>query len=117
MCRLRIAGLLTVALLTHGPLAGDEPRNDKRPTADAVLKGWKPQAAGRRPEFAAFGGSPKDAPDVAALSFRLDGWTFEQVWNFYADKCGVEDRYMEKAILSKTGTGTKGSFVVADRMT
>src|SRR5689334_15016254 len=118
MSRLRIIGL-ALAVAVAGPPAGvargDEPRPPAKPTADAVLKDWKPKVPGKRVEFEATGGSPKDAPDVAALSFRVAGWTFEEVWNLYADKCGVEDRYQEKTILIKTGTGKKGSFVVADR--
>ena len=70
-----------------------------------MLKDWKPKPAGRGKEFEATGGSPKDAPDVAAMSFRLAGWSFEEVWNFYADKCGVADRYQEKNILIATGRG------------
>jgi len=109
MGRLRIIGLLVAAAGTCGPPAaaarGDEPRPAKKVTAGDVLKDWKPKPAGRGKEFEATGGSPKDAPDVAAMSFRLAGWSFEEVWNFYADKCGVADRYQEKNILIATGRG------------
>lgn len=112
----RIAFVI-VAALTVVTGAEGQPAAAKKTTADDVLKEWKPKVAGKGKEFEATGGSPKDAPDVGALSFRLEGWTFEEVWNFYADKCGVEHRYKEKTIHIVTGAGKKGSYVISDRLT
>ena len=121
MSRLRSVDVLSAALvvgvLLAGETRGDDPRPVKKPTADAVLKDWKPKAAGKEQEFQATGGSPKDAKDVSVLSFRVTGWSFEELWNYYADKCGVEERFQEKGILIKTGSGKLGSYVVADRLT
>lgn len=117
----RIIWPLLAGVGLGGPPAGaarsDEQKAAKLVTADDVIKDWKPKVAGKGKGFEASGGSPKDAPNVAALAFRVDGWTFAEVWDFYAAKCGVEHRYKEKNILIATGKGPKGDYVVADRLT
>ncbi len=103
-------GVILVAGLSHG---GGADRVEG-PSAEEILDAWKPDLPGGQ-EFGTTGGSPEKAPDVAAVSFKSVGWSFEQLWNHYADRCGVADRYKEKTFLITTGTGEKGSYVVSDR--
>src|SRR5262249_38762644 len=86
----------------------------KKPTAEEVAKLWSPKLKSAT-DYAQTGGSPKPAPGVAAYSFRVTGPTFEELWNHYADLCGVKKRHAEKTFLVTTGAGPKGSYVVSDR--
>jgi hypothetical protein len=61
------------------------------------------------------GGSPEADPKVAAFSFRAVGSTYEEYWNFYADLCGIKQRFAEKKMVVSPGKGPKGSYVVSDR--
>jgi hypothetical protein len=42
------------------------------------------------------------------------GPSFEALWNYYADLCGIEDRYKPERLLVSGKTGAKGSYVVSD---
>jgi hypothetical protein len=39
----------------------------------------------------------------------------EDLWNHYADLCGISDRYKAKTFLTSGNKGVKGSYVVTDR--
>jgi hypothetical protein len=86
----------------------------KRLTAEDVIMLWKPMPAGVE-DFQQFWASPKESPSVAASTFRVVGPSFEGLWNHYADRCGIGDRYEARRILITGGTNAKGSYVVADR--
>jgi hypothetical protein len=94
---------------------GEEPAKPRKPTADDVIKLWVPKLKNAT-DYQAFGGSPKQSPNVAAYSFAVVGPTFEELWNHYAKLCGVEIRYAENTFQQIGGTGPKGSYVVSDRM-
>lgn len=112
--------LLTVLLLGAGVAAvatstrGQEPAKPKKPTVEDVAKLWSPDLKSAT-EYGQIGGSPKQSPNVAAYSFRVVGLTFEELWNHYADLCGVKQRYAEKNFLVTADTGPNGSYVVSDR--
>lgn len=104
--------LLALALLTPLAVAADPP---KKPTADAVVKQWTPKLDKDDASYGRTGGSPKESPDVAGYTFQCAGPSLEEVWNFYAEKCGMEERYKEKNYLIATGTTKKGEYVVSGR--
>jgi hypothetical protein len=116
----RVTWLLTVLVIGAGATAvatgtrGDEPKKPKKPTAGEVAELWAPKLKSAT-DYAQTGGSPKAAPGVTAYSFRVVGPTFEELWNHYADRCGVKQRYAEKTFLVTADTGPKGSYVVSDR--
>ena len=85
-----------------------------RPTAEGVIMLWKPMLKGTE-DFQQFWASPRESPGVAASTFRVVGPSFEGLWNHYADRCGIRDRYEARRFLNSGGTGPHGSYVVADR--
>lgn len=108
--------LLTVAALVSVPVIAADPA--KKLTGDAVWKEWHPKQIKGVKDYHATGGSPKEAPDVAGLTFTLKGtMTLEDVWNFYAEKCGLEERYKEKHVWIMTKTTPKGECVLSVRLT
>jgi hypothetical protein len=107
--------LAVVLLFSTTILAADPP---KKLTGDAVWKEWHPKQIKGVKDYNATGGSPKEAPDVAGLTFTLKGtMTLEDVWNFYAEKCGLEERYKEKHVWMVTKTTPKGECVLSVRLT
>jgi hypothetical protein len=103
-----------LAAITLGVRA-DEPAKPKKLTAEEAAKLWSPKLK-TATEYGETGASPKQAPNVAAYSFRVVGPTFEELWNHYAKLCGVKQEYAEKTFLVTADTGTNGSYVVSDRM-
>ena len=102
-CSLALA--LTASVLT-------EP---KKFTAEDMIALWSPRLV-NAVDYAATGGTPEQSPDVAAWSFRVIGPTLEELWNHYAQLCGMKQRYAEKSFLVIGDTGPFGSYVVSDRM-
>ena len=47
--------------------------------------------------------------------FRVEGPSFEELWNHYADLCGVGARYEAKTFLTTGNVGARGSYVITDR--
>ncbi len=92
----------------------DEPAKPKKPTAEEVANLWSPQLQSAT-QFGRTGGSPKQSPGVAAYSFRVVGPTFEELWNHYADLCGMKQKYAENRLLVAADTGPKGDYIVSDR--
>jgi len=116
----RVVWLVTPLALGFGVLAvvpgprADEPAGLRKLTAEDVVKLWTPELK-TATEYGQTGGSPKQSPNVAAYSFRVVGPTFEELWNHYAQLCGVKERYAEKRFLITADAGPNGSYVVSDR--
>ena len=102
-----------VALIGIG-LRGGRADDSKRLTAADVITLWTPNRDGVK-DFHQFGASPKESPGVAACTFRVVGPSFEELWNHYADLCGIAQRYEPKRFLTSSKAGTKGSYIVSDR--
>jgi hypothetical protein len=107
-----VVGLAVAWLVLDAVYAADPP---KKLTADDVVKQWSPKLKDAEMSYGRTGGSPKDSPDVAGYTFMLSGMSLEEVWNFYAEKCGLEERYKEKHYLISTSTTKKGECVVSGR--
>ena len=105
------SGLL--ALVVMG-LRGGRAEEPMRPTAEGVIMLWKPMLKNME-DFQQFWASPRESPGVAASTFRVVGPSFEGLWNHYADRCGIAERYEARRFLNSGGTGRNGSYVVADR--
>jgi hypothetical protein len=90
-----------------------EPGKSDAITAKAVIERWTPIPKAST-DFGKMGGSPEGDPKVAAYSFRAVGSTYEEYWNFYADLCGIKQRFAEKKMVVSPGKGPKGSYVVSD---
>lgn len=97
-------------------LRGGQADDPKRLTADDVIGLWKPMPQGAK-DFQQLGASPRESPEVAAYTFRVVGPSFEDLWNHYADLCGIRDRYDARRFLTSGNTGARGSYVVTDRPT
>jgi hypothetical protein len=107
---LLVLGTGAVTLSTHA----QEPAKARKPTAEGVIKQWAPRLKSAT-DYQQWDGSPERSPDVAACAFRVVGPTFEELWNHYAERCGLEARYEEKTILNTAGVGPNGSYVVLNR--
>lgn len=95
-------------------LRGGPADESKRLKADGVLELWKPMLKGTE-DFQQFVASPRESDNIAAATFRIVGPSFEEVWNHYADLCGIKDRYDAKRFLTSGGASAKGTYVVSDR--
>jgi hypothetical protein len=101
------------ALLGIGLLRGGQADDPKRLTADDVIDLWKPMPDGVK-SFQQFRASPQENPGLAAGTFRVVGPSFEALWNYYAVRFGIEDRYKPERLLVSGKKGAKGSYVVSD---
>jgi hypothetical protein len=118
-CKAKHAAELTIiaalALMAVGPsIRGGEPARSKALTAEDVIKRWSPRLKNHT-DYGHLGGSPEHSPNVAAYSFRVVGPTFEELWNHYAERCGIKQRYAEKTFLNTANTNANGSYVVSER--
>jgi hypothetical protein len=105
-----------ISLWAHSSkLGAAEPAKSEKLTAQEVIELWTPLPKVVR-DFGKMGGSPEGDPKVAAYSFRAIGGTYEKCWNFYAELCGIKERFSEKAVLVSPGKSPKGSYVVSDRV-
>lgn len=87
-------------------------------TTEKVVDCWYPVIKGTKTDK--FGGllDYDDKHGVGAHTFNVTGASFEDVWNFYAAKCGAKDRrYDPKVFLQSRSTGGKNSpsWSIADR--
>ena len=107
--------LSTVAALMIGNgLAGGRADVSKRLTALDVIRLWKPMPDGVV-DFQQFEAAPKESSAAATATFRVVGPSFERLWNHYAERCGMVERYEAKRLLVSGGTSPKGTYVVNDR--
>jgi hypothetical protein len=106
--------LISVTLAGVAGLRAGLPKAPERLTAMEVITAWKPDINHPK-DFQRWWASPERSPDVAACSFRVEGPSFEDLWNHYADLCGIGDRYRAKAFLTTGDVGPKGSYVVTER--
>src|SRR4030095_4731982 len=96
-------------------LTAGDPTKPKKRTAHDVITLWAPQLKTAQ-DYGQMGASPEQSPNVAAYSFRVIGHTFEELWNHYAQLCGMKQRYEENTFLIGGDTGPNGSYVVSDRL-
>lgn len=112
---LTITAVLGVVAGLGAGLRGGRADDPKRPTAEEVVEAWKPTLPGVT-DLQTFSAAPKEAPGVAACTFRAVGPSFEAFWNHYADRCGAPDRYEPKRFLVAGTAGPKGVYIISDRM-
>lgn len=110
MFRWYLIAFVTLSGVTPVALATDPP---KKLTAEALVKKWTPELDKDGASYNRTGGSPKGSPDVAGHTFSYKGMSLEEVWNFYAEKCGMKERYKEKNFLISTGSSDAGEYVVS----
>jgi hypothetical protein len=106
--------LISVILAGVAGLRAELPKAPKRLTAIEVITAWRPYINDPK-DFQQSWASPERSPDVAACSFRVEGPSIEELWNHYADLCGIGDRYRAKTFLTTGNVGAKGSYVVTER--
>jgi hypothetical protein len=107
--------LTSVAALIVGiGLVGGRADDSKRLTAADVIRLWKPTPDGVV-DFQQFEAAPRDSAAAATATFRVVGPSFEGLWNHYAERCGMVERYEAKRLLVSGGTSPKGTYVVNDR--
>jgi hypothetical protein len=102
-----------IALIAVG-LRGGQAEAPKRLTAQDVIKLWEPKLNGVE-DFQQWVASPKESTEMAAATFRVQGPSFERLWNLYADLCGIRDRYEASRFVISGGKSAKGTYVVSDR--
>jgi hypothetical protein len=95
-------------------LGAVEPAKPQKLTAKDVIEQWSPQLK-TATDYGQMGATLQQSPNVAAYSFRVVGPTIEELWNHYAQLCGMKQRYEEKTFLNSGDTGPNGSYVVSDR--
>lgn len=115
-----LAASYTLTVLASGPApaaGGDKPA-PKAALADAVAE-WAPAVKGAKvvKRGGALGGDA--GPRVAAHTFEVTGASFGEVWDLYAAKCGLEDRFDEKVFRGLRWEGGKGkpSYAVSETET
>jgi len=106
--------LAFATLATQSDLRTAEPGKPEKLTAKEVIELWTPIPKVVT-DFGKMGGSPEGDPKIAAYSFRAIGGTYEECWNFYAERCGLKQRFAEKMMVVSPGKSPKGSYVVSDR--
>jgi hypothetical protein len=106
--------LISVTMSGVAGLRAELPKAPERLTAIEVITAWKPYVKPPK-DFQQWRASPERSPGVAACSFRVEGPSFEELWNHYADLCGISDRYEAKTFLTVGDVGVRGSYVVTDR--
>jgi hypothetical protein len=109
---LAIAAAVVAMVGAH--VRGRQTGEQKRPIAADVIKSWEPKMDGIE-DYQQFVASPKECDMTAAATFRVVGPSFERLWNYYADLCGIPDRYEANRLLNSGRIGAKGTYVVADR--
>jgi hypothetical protein len=70
-------------------LTAGEPTQPKKLTAKDVIALWAPQLKTAQ-DYGQMGAAPEQSPNVAAYSFRIIGPTIEELWNHYAQLCGMK---------------------------
>jgi hypothetical protein len=98
-----------------GVLTAGEPIKTKRLTAEDVIQLWAPRLQPAQ-DYGQMGATPGQSPSVAGYTFRVIGPTVEELWNHYAQLCGMKQQYEEKSFQIRGDTGPNGSYVVADRL-
>ncbi|MDG3005036.1 hypothetical protein [Paludisphaera mucosa] len=107
------ACLIPVAIAVAAALGAEVAEAPGGITVDEVVELWKPEIRGTR-DYRAIGSSPKETPSIAGYTFRIEGPSFEDLWNHYADLCGFPKRYEAKTFQITGDVGPRGSYVVSD---
>ena len=110
------AGVLAVSCLALWLLLGSAARTGESPPKKPVAKDiWLSKASEPRPggEYQGVGANaPKDSSKLYARSFTTSFATLEELWNFYAQKCGIDKKYNDKELFVLSGESKAGSFVL-----
>ena len=89
-------------------LTAADPAQPRKLTAEDVIELWSPRGLKTAQDYGQMGASPKQSPNGAAYSFRVIGPTFEELWNHYAQLCGMKLRYQEKTFQFSGNNCTNG---------
>ena len=99
--------LTSVAALMIGiGLAGGRADDSKWLTAEDVIRLWRP-SSDDVVDFQQFEAAPKESSAAATATFRVVGPSFERLWNHYAERCGMAERYEAKRLLVSGGTAPR----------
>ena len=116
-------GVLAVSCLTLWLLLPSATRTGESPPKKLVAKDiaaeWLSKANTPRPggEYQGVGANaPKDSSKIYARSFTTSYATLEELWNFYAQKCGIDKKYNDKELYLLSGESKVGSFVLVERL-
>src|SRR5262245_8079157 len=116
-------GVLAVSCLAFWLLLSSAARTGepapKKLVAKDIADQWLSKAVKGPPggEYYGVGASaPKDSSKLYAKSFMTSFGTLEELWNFYAQKCGIDKKYDEKELFLLSGESKAGSFVLVERL-
>ena len=104
-------------LLSSAARTGESP--PKKLIAKDIAGEWLSKAEASRPggEYQGVGANaPKDSSKIYARSFTTSFATLEELWNFFAQKCGIDKKYNEKELFVLSGESKAGSFVLVERL-
>src|SRR5512143_1239812 len=110
MHRTLLAGLVISSVTLVLAVPGDQI------SLEDVFKDWEPtqwQVADYHSMGVLAPGS--SSPTMRAISFST-GQKFDDLWNYYAGKCGIERRFTEGNSYVLSGTNTLGSFLLVERI-
>jgi hypothetical protein len=110
--------LVIAALLTRSTrvVAADKAsKGGNRTALEAAAKEWSPNRHAR--DYHSVGAlTPTNAPPtVYAVSFSTSQ-SVEDVWNFFAEQCGIDKKYSETNLFILSGQNQRGSFVLVERL-
>ncbi|MAG92811.1 MAG: hypothetical protein CMJ48_03580 [Planctomycetaceae bacterium] len=107
---LAIAGLVAAGslALTGAPL----PKETVKPgSAQEIAQDWRYNPNAKETSWQ--GVSPKGARKLHAQMGKLTGASFEHAWNFYAQKCGSDEKYGQ-TFYSVGAQSKDGQYVIRD---
>jgi hypothetical protein len=116
-------GVLAVCCLAFWLLLSSAARTgESQPNklvANDIADEWLSKAGMPRPggEYQGVGANaPKDSSKIYARSFTTSFATLEELWNFFAQKCGIDKKYDEKELFILSGESEAGYFVLVERL-
>lgn len=103
--KVHLASVLFLAAVTVGAA-------EPQPAAEAFAGRWLPKLKANT-DYQATGGP--QGTTAAAYVFRVVGPTYEQLWNHYADLCGIRERYAPQHLLNDGGQSAAGRYLTLNR--
>lgn len=108
----RIVSMLALAgLLATGSSAQAE-KAAKPGSAKEIAQDWRYNLEGKESNWR--GIAPNDSDKLYVQTGRITGATLEGAWNFYAQKCGYDNKYAENSFGFIGDQSVDGEYAILD---